>query len=897
MDRLISAFSLAACLSLGACNKPPAAPTLAIEPAEPTTLDELVGRIAVQAEDPNGKDEISYSWSWTFDGEARDDLDGDTVPAGVTSKGQVWELTVVASDGREDAPAASASVTILNSAPVATVELSPELPVVTDDLVASVSADDDDGDTVSFSYSWTADGVDAGISEASVPAADTQRGELWEVTAVPNDGEADGEPATAQVTIDNTAPELLSVVLTPEPAYEASTLSAEVEGEDPDGDEIGLSYAWYVGGDLVLEGEQATLDGEHFDKHDAVHALVTPNDGFVDGEQLASETVTISNTAPSLASAAIDPTELTEASTASCVSSGWSDDDGDAEELVIAWYVNGTALSSAETIDGGSFDRGDELICELTPTDGEDDGLPVSSDPVTVGNTPPELASAALSTTSPTENDSISVTVSGASDADNDSVTLSYAWYVGGSLVATVPAISGLYFDKGDIIYAEVTPSDGSDDGTPVTSDVATAVNSPPVLSEVSISPSELYTDDLALSTVSSDDDDGDAVTLSYAWTVDGSGAGSGATLDGATAFDKGQQVELTVTPSDGSADGTALASGPVMVLNSPPSAPVVAISPSEPYAEVDDLFCEILTESSDDDGDSVSYLFSWTVNGAAFSGAYTSVWRDDSVPASATGDAETWICSATPDDGDDQGDPGTASVDIGEGGPSCEYPDETITASSGPASGPSFTPEYFAVEAIGVIEGDTVYDWDYDGSLSSAYLEFKFYDSSVSHLCSLVYDMSDATAASGWSSSSGGGIFGAFDVALADGYTDCAAVGASTWGSTDLRDVVEAWDWGVGVGEMVDVTSDLRSAVMSYGYDWTNDWEPYVYSGYLWSDLFGVAYEIMYGFSYDEECGELLLDSRGDLVYLPAPSSGPLPDAAYDISAYYVFYADSLIP
>jgi hypothetical protein len=886
-------------LLASACNAPPSAPTVAIEPEEPGTSDDIVARIAVESSDDNAKDTVSYDYVWYQDGVQRIDFASEIIQASVTTKGETWMVEVTPDDGTEPGEPGTATVTIANTPPVATVEISPVLPLATEDLVALAEGSDDDDDAVTFAYTWTVDAASSSYAGDTVPASATLRGEVWEVTVTPNDGEDQGTPVSAAVSIDNTAPVISDATLGPEPAYEGSTLEVSWNPSDDDGDEVSASFDFYVDGSLAQQGATPTLVGGLFDKGQEVHAIVTPNDGFIDGEAFTTNTVEISNSAPSYSAATIDPAEVFENSTASCVPSGWYDPDGDSEDHSVAWYVEGALVSEDATIDGASFDRDDELVCELTPWDGETAGTPVSSDVLTVSNTAPTIASATLSTTSPTEADNISVTLGSTADADGDSITVGYAWSVNGTVVAAVPSLSGTYFDKGDTIVVVVTPSDGSDDGTPVTSDTAIAVNSPPEITSLSLSPGSVYTDDSLVASAVSTDADGDSVSIDYAWYVDSSGiAAAGNTVSGATWFDKGQQVYVVATPDDGDVVGSSRSSSTVTVLNSPPTSPSVIITPTEPVAGDDDLLCEIVTESIDDDGDLITYGWTWRVNGATHGGMQIDSATSSLVPGSETDDAETWQCAATPDDGDDEGSAGTASVDIGDGGEEpCTYPDETLTLSTGPAAGPTFSPYYYSVDWIATVTSDLFYDWDNAGSQSPGYIEFEFFDSSGTSVCSIYYDTDDAFTATGWTTSSGGALYGAWEIPLSGGYTTCTAVSPATWGTNDLRDLLESWTWGLGVGEVIDIESDLRSAVTGAGYNWLVDWAPYLVAGYLYSDLFGYAYEVQYGWGWQQTCGVLDEDSGGDNIKLPAATSAPLDDAIWDINGYYLFYASSLVP
>ncbi len=884
----------AALLLLSACNKPPEEPSVAIEPAEPYTTDDLVVSIVDQAADPNG-DSISYSYAWSRDGTARSDVTGDTVTADKTVKGEIWEVTVTPNDGTVDGEPSAAFVTVLNSPPAAEVTIEPGEPLASDLLLADVTVTDDDDDEVSLRYSWTVNGSATAYDEDNLPAEATAKGEVWEVTVTPTDNEEDGVPVVASVVIENSAPAATAVVISPDPAYEADVLQADAQGDDEDGDEISWSYAWYVDDALVQDSSDSTLTGASFDKHQQVYVRATPSDGLEAGEGLDSASITIQNTAPSITNVTLDPEEIYGDSSVSCAAAGWSDDDGDAEGYLYAWTVDGAEVSAAETLDGSSFARGDELVCIVTPSDGEDEGEPVSSDASTVLNSPPSIDSATLSTTSPTESDTISVTIAGEADVDNDTITWGYDWNVNGVSVSSIPTLDGTYFDKGDTIWVVVTPTDGTDDGAAVTSDSATAVNSPPAVSAITLSPSDITTDDEVTANFTASDADGETVSLGYEWYVDGSLASTASSLDGGIYFDKGQEIYVTVTPSDGEDYGSSVTSSATTVVNSPPSAPSVSISPSDPEPGVDDLVCTVDIDSSDDDGDSISYSFSWTLNSAPHADVTTTHELGDTVRGIDTADAQTWICSVTPNDGEEDGTAGTAALDIGGGTGGCEYPDVGVTNSAGPASGPTFSPSTFGVRVFALVEDSVIYDWEYGSSQESAYIEFVFTDA-ASNECGVVYDIDGSPFTFGWTTDSGGTLYDSFDLELSNGYTYCTAVSASTWGSTDLRDVVEYWEWGFGFGEMVDLTSSLAAAVLAAGYDWTNDWEPYVISGYLWWDLPGQAYEVDYVWGYEEECG-VLEETAGDLVEIPAPTSGPLPDGGWYAQPFMVFTASYLIP
>lgn len=670
---------LQACAAETEKNTAPSAPTVSIGPVSPRTGDDLVAVVRTESADDQG-DAVTYSYAWLQDGVPRADLTADRVPASETTKGELWEVTVTPDDGELTGNAATASATIVNTPPEVTLAFSPTAPTSDEDLIAVPTATDADGDAVIVSYSWTLDGGPDDTVTDTITADRTARGQRWGVTVTPADEEEPGTPVTTEVEIANSAPVMLSAVLTPSGPFVTDGVVAAVESSDADGDPVAYTYTWFVDGSEVQSGESDTLSSGSFAKHQLVNVEVVPNDGFDDGGAMASADAEVLNSVPTVSSASIDPATAFEASTLTCVPAGFADADGDTLAWTYGWSVNDVDVSSASTLDGTAFAKGDAVVCTAMPFDDEESGEPVASAALVVSNSAPVLVSADLSTYAPTENDTITVTLGAATDADGDSISYGYEWYVDGSLVTTSTELPSDKFGKGDSIYVVVTPWDGFDSGSPVASAVATAANTPPTLSSVTLSPTNVYTDDTLTATVSASDLDGDTVSLSYAWTVDGAAiAATGSTLAG-TWFEKDETVVVTVTPDDGTDTGASASSTSVTILNSPPTAPTIGITPSSPEAGVDELRCEITSAATDADGDSVSYTASWTVGGAAYTagggtvsggeyagweGADTTSFSGDTVPVVDLRFGQVWECTVSANDGTDWGDDATDSVEV----------------------------------------------------------------------------------------------------------------------------------------------------------------------------------------------------------------------------------------
>ena len=112
---------------------------------------------------------------------------------------------------------------------------------------------------------------------------------------------------------------------------------------DADGESVSISYAWTVDGTEIGETGD-TLTGDDFDRDQEVFCTVTPSDGSEDGDPVDSNTVTISNTAPS-ASVGISPDPAYAADTLAC-SWTFTDDDGDSDASTLEWTVDGTVVGT-----------------------------------------------------------------------------------------------------------------------------------------------------------------------------------------------------------------------------------------------------------------------------------------------------------------------------------------------------------------------------------------------------------------------------------------------------------------------------------------------------------------------------------------------------------------------
>jgi hypothetical protein len=350
------------------------------------------------------------------------------------------------------------------------------------------------------------------------------------------------------------------------------------------------------------------------------------------------------------------------------IDSASSDSDGDPISYLYAWSVDGVAsgASASSTLHASATARGEVWTVTVTATDGLGTSAAGTAS-VTIANTAPTLATLALSPDPAYEGDTLTCSAGATSDADGDSVGLSYEWYVDGVALGWGSAtLDSALFDRDEAVYCTATPSDGADDGATRTSNTVTIQNTAPITS-VALSPSTVYTNDTLTATASGSDADGDSLTTTYDWYVDGALVQSGATptLSGASHFDRDEDVYVTVTVDDGT-DTASATSSSVTVSNTAPTAPVVELTPVDAESG-DDLTCAVVTESTDADGDAITYTFAWDVDGVDYTGATDSA-RESVIAGVDVGGGETWTCDVAAWDPDITGGSGDAAVTVAYG-------------------------------------------------------------------------------------------------------------------------------------------------------------------------------------------------------------------------------------
>jgi hypothetical protein len=277
----------------------------------------------------------------------------------------------------------------------------------------------------SFDFSWTVDDVSVSaddyniVGSSSTLFADLTRGDNVVCSVSGDDGSGGEDSASAEVTVGNAAPEIVSVIFSPEDATVADTQVASFEGTDPEDDMLeGLySWTWRTGS---WDGNRLDLATTDLAKGDEYSLSLVVGDGY-DGTATYSRTLVLVNSEPTVSRVNIEgETTGVVGSRATCVYDWVDSDRSDTDRSTVSWIVQSEsgdvtvyeAVGAEWTITGNI---GDSYLCSVIPSDGEYTGEAVISDRTLIDrdededdttdaseDAPEEFALLDVNTTSPT---------------------------------------------------------------------------------------------------------------------------------------------------------------------------------------------------------------------------------------------------------------------------------------------------------------------------------------------------------------------------------------------------------------------------------------------------------------------------------------------------------------
>jgi hypothetical protein len=377
------------------------------------------------------------SFVWTINGVEAGSAVGGLLPSGTWVKGDLVELLATPWDGLDAGEEVAASLEIANAAPSITgVEVSPASGNESTLFVATVQGwADADGDPEGASFVWLVNGVPGPVTDW-IDGASFDRGDQLTLEVTAWDGESLGNTMTwGPTTVLDAPPLVAGVTLGPEEIFTDSlALCAAVEAGDPDGDEVLITWTWERNGLELLAPNAPDLDGEDwFGRGDVLRCKVEASDGQSPPAEAWSPAVTVLNSPPAIADAGILQSIAYTTTELSCLPSGWDDADGDPAGYAYGWAIDGVPVLGAEEglLDPAFTEKGDSVVCEITPNDGIEDGWAVASDPILIANMPPTAAVLAWDPPSPEVGNDLGCVINvPASDADGDPISYEWTWFL-----------------------------------------------------------------------------------------------------------------------------------------------------------------------------------------------------------------------------------------------------------------------------------------------------------------------------------------------------------------------------------------------------------------------------------------------------------------------------------
>jgi hypothetical protein len=360
-------------------NSAPEVSSIDVSDETPDTNEDVT--FTYETDDADGDTITATEIRWLLEGGPVASLENaSTLPAIATRAGDVWTVEVRITDG-EDMSAWFTSADVVvgssNQPPVVdAVSLTPANPTTLDEVTASWTASDPDGDAIlQTELMWMKNGVHLPDLDNlnPLPSQHTSKGEIWTATVRASDGAA-WSPATSSVqqTIANAAPIASSATLESPTFSSLDPLTVNLTAQDPDGDEVQIEEVrWHLNGVEQNDGVNSlVLDAATLQRGDAWHAVITIGDG-TDQTVTTTAAVLIVNAAPEVN--ITWPSELTSLVDLAPVLS-ITDMDGDETSFTTNWYKNGfrdASLTNSTTVGAEKLAPGQTWKVVVVASDGE----------------------------------------------------------------------------------------------------------------------------------------------------------------------------------------------------------------------------------------------------------------------------------------------------------------------------------------------------------------------------------------------------------------------------------------------------------------------------------------------------------------------------------------------
>jgi hypothetical protein len=508
-------------------NAPPRSDGLAFIDGMPTSAESVTA--VFEGGDLDGPELITVGWSWTRDGEPVPGITGSVVTADFTAARETWVVTAVPFDGLAYGPPVTGSVLVVNAPPdLAGAEILGVAALGEMLTCSAVATDVDEEDEVAVSYRWILAGVE--LQQGPVFVVDTMVTPpssvlVCEITAT------DGQNSTIvelEAVVLNTAPEVVSVFTSVASAQVGDQVICDGLVTDADGDVITSTYQWIDGstGATIGQGEVFELLAGRPAPGGQVVCRLQISDGR-GGIVVAEAVVLVENTPPDIQGVDVAPSPAYNDATMMC-SINILDVDAEQVSVDYRWtrVSDGLALGEASSVqlDASLLHPGDVVRCHITAID-DSGGVSEAEADRQLQNREPVVGGALISPTVVRVGDTVRCDAVDVVDADgDDTVVNTFLEVLGGSASGNGELSEG--FVRGDVIRCVARAEDpyGVVGASSATATVTVSNKAPGAPSVVIDPPLAIGgVDDLrCVVRTESVDDDGDQVSYSMSWLLNG---------------------------------------------------------------------------------------------------------------------------------------------------------------------------------------------------------------------------------------------------------------------------------------------------------------------------------------------------------------------------------------
>jgi len=438
-----------------------------------------------------------------------------------------------------------------------------------------------------------------------------------------------GEAGSAE----NTAPVISNVTYVPTSPTKATGLAVAYDFHDADGDsEQGTQIKWWRDGLQVASiNDLHDVPNSWLGRGQQWQVEVTPSDGTEDGDAVILNPVTIGNTPPIARELEVSPSDPIDTDDL-VLDYDYFDLDGNTQQdTVTQWYLDGARipeLDDSSTVSSLWIRAGDEWQASVRPHDGTDYGDTVWTGIIVIGSS--NLQPSATAYITPSSNavttDALQVMV-GYSDPDGDEKDATeIRWLKDGTQISAYNDMNWVppeATSKGEVWEAQARVSDGLIWSEWVMTDPVTILNTPPVVTSISMLPEGDLITSTNLSVVWEQTDiDGDAESNSeIRWWVNGEWDRDydGLTIIPASETTRDQHWSVQVVPGDGEDLGSSMKTNARAIQNAAPDTPEINLGGDfSGSIGVPDSLHDLVVEASSEDPDEEVVLFDyrWSRNG-----------------------------------------------------------------------------------------------------------------------------------------------------------------------------------------------------------------------------------------------------------------------------------------